>query len=385
MKSFRETVKDYSLYKESKKGTGLVTKNELYALRHEYREALHKAAAASKMREEKKDSFSNVVAQFSKYKEAKCGDPVVTLNERIALRAEVLKESKAEKASPKSLREAIEGYSSYKKARTGNSRLTREEFDAVKAAYKAETGSFRESTKVDRSAAIIRSLKEAVDCIKLGRHALKEGDAQMAQNMAGQASAAVDTANAAAAPANVAVDPALIQKITDVKTAVDDLAASAGVSAPVDLGANPAAGVPPVEGQPAAGAAAPDANAAQTGLPESKRIDIAAVRERINARKASLDEGVAHHEAFVPGGIENTKFEGSAETNPSQLAVPTVKQLEKGTDKDVVRWGPGTTTPPKGVQPVGAKKESTLPEQDVDHYLERVDFKKIFDELDSAN
>jgi hypothetical protein len=396
MKSFRETVKDYSLYKESKKGTGVVTKNELYALRHEYREALHRESMKSRMHSHMDESahdssFSKVIRDYSEYKMSKCGDSSVSLNERIAIRSairsEAMKESKGI-ANPNSLREAVEGYSAYKKARTGNAKLTREEFEAVKKAYKAE--SMKESKSSNKSATVIKNLKEAVDCIKLGRHALKEGDVQMAQDMAGQAGAAVDAAGQAAAPVapmgQPAIDPALVQKITDVKTAVDDLAAAAGVSAPVDLGANPAAGVPPVEGQPAAGAATPDANAAQTGLPESKRIDIAAVRERIAARKASLDEGVAHHEAFVPGGIANTDFAGSTETNPSQLTIPTVKQIEKGTDKDVVRWGPGTTTPPKGVQPVGSvKKESTLPEQDVDHYLERVDFKKIFDQLDSAN
>ena len=442
MKSFNETVKEYSLYKEAKCGDRKVTVAELHALRDEYRED-HKIVARAhsfneatsgnnfmkvvhqyaqfkeqktgsnhvtsneirmlkeglkknasinfqhKTMNESSSPFATLLKEYSKFKEAKCGDSTVTLNERIALRAS-LKPATIITVEPKTFKEAIDQYAAYKKQRSGNvnAKITRDEFDAVKNAfYEKKTPNVNDK--------VITNLKEAVDCIRLGRRALKEGDMPLAQDMAGQAGAAVDAANAVApAGAPVAIDPTLAQKITDVKTAVDDLATAAGVSAPVNLGADAGAGIPPVAGQPAAGAATPAVGADQTGaapaqMPESTKIDVDAVRERIAARKAYLDESdknpyeVKDITAGQETGIDKMKFDGAGvETNPTQLSTPTIKQIEKGTDKDVVRWGADATfTPPKGVKPVGGVKESTeesLTDKDVQKYLEKLDFKKIF-------
>lgn len=399
--NFSKVLDDYSKFKESKTGSKYVTKEEVIAIRKGLKErAQEPKTYVKKVRESdknfsknptaKKSDFHSLLERYASYKERKTGDSTVTIQERMMLRDEYnkLKEEKkaaqVKAAEPKTLKEAIIAYSKYKESKCGNKVLTREEFDAVKAEFN-KTKQTEEKAAPDGNK-VVASLKEAADCVRMGRRALKEGDMPLAQDMAAQAGAAVDAATGAA-PDAAAIDPALAQKITDVKTAVDDLAAAAGVSAPVDLGANVPAGVPAVEGQPVDATTAAPAPAPVQESQENK-VDVDAVMARINERKAALNGkdnpyNVKDITAGDPTGIDRMEFATAGnETNPSQLAkVPSAQQLAKGTDKDVVRFGKDETfTPPKGVQAVGSsKKESkSLDEQDVDRYLERLDFKKIF-------
>ena len=391
--NFSKVLNDYSKFKESKTGSKYVTKEEVAAIRKGLKERAQEPKSYNKKIREanvsknpavKKNSFQSMLEKYASYKEKRTGNSTVTIQERMMLRDEYnkLKEekiaSRAKAAEPKTLKEAIIAYSKYKESKCGNKVLTREEFDAVKAEFNKTKQNVKAAPDGNK---VVASLKEAADCVRMGRRALKEGDMPLAQDMAAQAGAAVDAATGAA-PDAAAIDPALAQKITDVKTAVDDLAAAAGVSAPVDLGANVPAGVPAVEGQPV------DATTAAPAPVQESKVDVDAVMARINERKAALSGkdnpyNVKDITAGDPTGIDRMEFATAGnETNPSQLAkVPSAQQLAKGTDKDVVRFGKDATfTPPKGVQAVGSsKKESkSLDEQDVDRYLERLDFKKIF-------
>lgn len=404
-KNFMKVVREFASFKEAETGSNHVTAEEIQQLREglEARAAKKIEESKTPVVESKEDTktFEKIVEEFAAFKKANGSDEKVTIAERVELRKnfnaqlKAMKEAaeapKAEVAAeaPKTLKEAVEAASAKKLAETGDGKISREEFDAIKKAFNE---SKEAPAKVEESKGsvetVIASLKEAANCVKLGRHALKEGDLPMAQDMAAQAGAAVDAANAALpAPVEgqVAVDPALAQKITDVKVAVDDLAMTAGVGAPTDLGADPAAGIPAVEGQPAAGDATLDP-AAQTPVAPVQESVESEIQARINARKAELEESAKnpYEVKDITGeqGKDNTVVQGAAEeTNASQLAkVPTAKQLLAGSDKDVYRFGDKeTTTPPKGV------KESTLPEADVEKYLEKLDFKKIFSVLEQNN
>lgn len=412
-KNFMKVVREFASFKEAETGSNHVTAEEIKQLREglEARASKKMEETTAPVVESKEDtkSFEKIVEEFAAFKKANGSDEKVTIAERVELRknfnAQIKAMKEAEKKTnaetpveaPKTLKEAVEAASAKKFAETGDRKISREEFDAIKKAFNESKETPANETpateKVEESKGsidtVIASLKEAANCVKIGRHALKEGDMPMAQDMAAQAGAAVDAANAAM-PAPVdgqpAADPVLAQKITDVKVAVDDLAMAAGVNAPTDLGADPAAGIPAVEGQPAAGDAALDP-AAQTPVapaaaPVQESVE-SEIQARINARKAELEESAKnpYEVKDITGeqGTDNTVVQGAGEeTNPSQLAkVPTAKQLGAGTDKNVVRFGDKeTTTAPKGV------KESTLPEAAVDKYLEKLDFKKIFTVLE---
>lgn len=408
-RNFAKVVKNFADFKESKTGSRSITSAEIAMLREGLKEKGPKEVSFEKVnhriseakvqkKTENKSDFDKLVEQYTNYKLQKTGTKVLTIQERMKLRNEFNRIEEAKKAEkdptksePKTLKEAIIAYSEYKKANNGNGKVTREEFEAIRQEFKeskAAANQAAENKPVENKAAsapngndIVKSLKEAADCVRMGRRALKEGDIPLAQDMATQAGNAVDAATGAAPDAS-AIDPTLAQKITDVKVAVDDLATAAGVSAPVDLGANVAANIPPVEGQPV------DATTAAPAPVQENKIDVNAVMSRINERKAAIDNkdnpyNVKDITAGDPTGIDKMEFATAGnETNQSQLAkIPSAQALAKGSDKNVVRFGKDETyTPPKGVQAVGsAKKESkSLDEQDVDRYLEKLDFKKIF-------
>lgn len=411
-KNFMKVVREYASFKEAETGSNHVTAEEIKQLR-EGLVARAQKMEESKVEEKTEQTFENILQEFAAFKKANGADEKVTIAERVELRKtfnaqlKAIKEAAEKPAeekpaeekveAPKTLKEAVEAASAKKLAETGDRKITREEFEAIKKEFNESKAAAEATTeekpaeKVEESTSnvekVIASLKEAANCVKLGRHALKEGDLPMAQDMAAQAGAAVDAANAAL-PAPVEgetpVDPVLAQKVTDVKVAVDDLAAAAGVAAPADLGADPNAGIPAVEGQPAAGDAALDPAAQTPAAPAPVQESVESeIQARIDARKAELEESAKNpYEVKDITGeplADNTVIQGAGEeTNASQLAkVPTAKQLLAGSDKDVYRFGDKeTTTPPKGV------KESTLPEADINKYLEKLDFKKIFTVLE---
>lgn len=423
-------LKDYASFKEAKCGSSVITPEETRALRKEFNESAKKEAPkADRMTESKDPAFAKLLKQFASFKEAKTGSSEITMNERIALRAK-FNESKKTKKEDTSFAKVLKEYAAFKEAKTGNSRVTADEIHALKENFDKKTKEsakpVKKTTKAEEFRTALKEyaqfkrvktgdtnakvtaaeydtireaifgkktvsdkLNEAIAAVKAGRAALREGDINAAANMAGQAQdalAGIPDPNAPAAN----VDPAIAQQITDVKTAVDALATAAGVGPAVDLGADPNAGVPPVDGQPAAGVAPADPNAAAP-MPESTegKLDLNAIRERIAQRKAELNEGKATSAAnpyAVKDLTPTTKQPDHVETknpgvedNVSQLAkIPTAKQLLTGTDKNVVRWGAGETTEaPKAAAKMG--------ESEFDKYIfDKFDFNKLYEMTDGV-
>lgn len=429
VKTFGKMLKDYASFKEAKCGSSVITPEETRALRKEFNESAKKTVSkVGRMTESKDPAFAKLLKQFASFKESKTGSSEITMNERIALRAKFNESKKTEKEDT-SFAKVLKEYAAFKEAKTGNSRVTADEIHAlkenfdkktkepakpVKKATKAEEfrtalkeyAQFKKVKTGDTNAKVTAAeydtireaifgkksvgdkLNEAIAAVKAGRAALREGDINAAANMAGQAQdalAGIPDPNAPAAN----VDPAIAQQITDVKTAVDALATAAGVGPAVDLGADPNAGVPPVDGQPAAGAAPADPNAAP--MPESTegKLDLNAIRERIAQRKAELNEGKAASAAnpyavkdLTPTAKQPDHIETrnpGVEDNVSQLAkIPTAKQLLTGTDKNVVRWGAGETTEaPKAAAKMG--------ESEFDKYIfDKFDFNKLYEMTDGV-
>lgn len=440
-KTFGKMLKDYASFKEAKCGSSVITPEETRALRKEFNESAKKETPkADRMTESKDPAFAKLLKQFASFKESKTGSSEITMNERIALRAKFNESKKADKEDA-SFAEVLKEYAAFKEAKTGNAKVTAEEIHVLKENFAGKVKESTESTKLAEPAKTVTKaeefrtalkeyaefkkvktgdadakvtaaeydtireaifgkktvsdkLNEAIAAVKAGREALREGDINAAANMAGQAQdalAGVPDPNAAVDPNAPAanVDPAIAQQITDVKTAVDALATAAGVGPAVDLGADPNAGVPPVDGQPAAGVAPADPNAAP--MPESTegKIDLNAIRERIAQRKAELNEGKAAPAAnpyAVKDLTPTTKQPDHVETknpgvedNVSQLAkIPTAKQLLAGTDKNVVRWGAGETTEaPKAAAKMG--------ESEFDKYIfDKFDFNQLYEMTDGV-
>jgi hypothetical protein len=107
---------------------------------------------------------------------------------------------------------------------------------------------------------VFDKLAESKKCVALAQKRLSEGDVMGAADATMAAGTAVTgaeaDANAMATPA-APVPQEVVDQISQVKTAVDALAAQAGIASPVDMGAEPNAGVPAVTGAPADPAAAP--------------------------------------------------------------------------------------------------------------------------------
>lgn len=444
VKTFGKMLKDYASFKEAKCGSSVITPEETKALRKEFNESVKKEAPkADRMTESKDPAFAKLLKQFASFKESKTGSSEITMNERIALRAKFNESKKADKEDA-SFAEVLKEYAAFKEAKTGNAKVTAEEIHVLKENFAGKVKESTESTESTKPAepakkvtkaeefrtalkeyaefkkvktgdadakvtaaeydtireaifgkkTVNDKLNEAIAAVKAGREALREGDVNAAATMAGQAQdalAGVPDPNAAVDPNAPAanVDPAIAQQITDVKTAVDALATAAGVGPAVDLGADPNAGVPPVDGQPAAGVAPADPNAAP--MPESTegKLDLNAIRERIAQRKAELNEGKAASAAnpyAVKDLTPTTKQPDHVETknpgvedNVSQLAkIPTAKQLLAGTDKNVVRWGAGETTEaPKAAAKMG--------ESEFDKYIfDKFDFNQLYEMTDGV-
>lgn len=430
VKTFGKMLKDYASFKEAKCGSSVITPEETRALRKEFNESAKKRVSkVGRMTESKDPAFAKLLKQFASFKEAKTGSSEITMNERIALRAKFNESKKTEKEDT-SFAKVLKEYAAFKEAKTGNSRVTADEIHALKENFDKKTKEpvkpVKKTTKAEEFRTALKEyaqfkrvktgdtnakvtaaeydtireaifgkktvsdkLNEAIAAVKAGRAALREGDINAAANMAGQAQdalAGIPDPNAPAAN----VDPAIAQQITDVKTAVDALATAAGVGPAVDLGADPNAGVPPVDGQPAAGVAPADPNAAAP-MPESTegKLDLNAIRERIAQRKAELNEGKSASAAnpyAVKDLTPTTKQPDHVETknpgvedNVSQLAkIPTAKQLLTGTDKNVVRWGAGETTEaPKAAAKMG--------ESEFDKYIfDKFDFNKLYEMTDGV-
>ena len=129
----------------------------------------------------------------------------------------------------------------------------------------------------------------------------------------------------------------IVDEIAAIKQSVDTLAAEAGIQSPLDLGADPNAGVPATTGVADPNAVV-DPNAAQP-LPESTD-SIEKIKARLEEREAKLEEGkyfvdgtTAEADAVAKNkNLEKQDFHVD-KSNPSEelVKIPSTNALLKGT------------------------------------------------------
>jgi hypothetical protein len=310
-----------------------------------------RAKLGMKMVEEKNTlaaEFKEFVATYKNFKEAHRKSTSLNDDEKKMLKEsfielkkgnklneskEPAKEAKTEiSAEEKRFNEAVEKFSEWKKAnRPDNPEVSDLEKAAIKQDLKKED--------------ITSKLEEAKKLCREARVHLIEGDMMDAGAAVQNAGAAVQAADAGVQDFGaVAGDPAatplpqnIVDEIAAIKQSVDTLAAEAGIQSPLDLGADPNAGVPATTGVADPNAVV-DPNAAQP-LPESED-SIAKIQARLEERAAKLEEGkyfvdgtTAEADAIAKNkNLEKQDFHVD-KSNPSEelVKIPSTNALLKGT------------------------------------------------------
>lgn len=221
-----------------------------------------------------------------------------------------------------------------------------EDKDCKKAKAEEKKEKKEESKAFDRQAAI-KKIREAREHAYSAKRHLAEGDMAAAQNDVQAADTAIQSVDAA----DGQIPQNIIDSIANVKASIEDLAAQAGIeSNGADLGANPEANVPAVNGQPAEAEAAPEAPAP---IQESKPADDAKLEEvkaRISAREQTLskikESAAADYGKNVladigqkePEALANPERPVDKKNDDSTLDMPTKSELEDGSAKDAIKW-----------------------------------------------
>lgn len=413
---YTECVNQYSAWKLSTKGTSVVTSKELGKIREAYKQGIFDGenvptsakrvvresakAAPRRLTEAGKQEYASRLAKYREWKKAEKGTMGVTLREKEFLMntldtplneecngAECDDKEKQNGAgnvpAGDKVAEAIAAkkaaYREWKKANKGVSFITLKESAAIEASVKKH---MKENTVLTPDETR-QKIREAHKAIFNAKKCLREGDMVGAADqtqLAGDATNAVDAATAGAAAG--AVPQNIVDAVTNLKSTVDDLATQCGIQSPVDTGADAGAGVPPVTGAPADPNAAPAPAPAMT---ESQKVDLNAVRERLNKRAAtlaSMKENSAQDVAKnMMAGIHgaNPNFQTSIApesrtvakgNDESQLPMPSTSELVNGSKTAGKTWPTEKIT----------MKES-MAEQMVTNHLkeaqETMDFKAI--------
>jgi len=244
-----------------------------------------------------------------------------------------------------------------------------------------------------------KHIRESRKCIFDAKRALREGNMDMAGEQLG---GAADAVNAVGVGADL--PPEITSAIGSIKAQIDDLAVQVGIDSPVDL-ADPAAGIPPVDGAAGATTGAVSAPApAPAGAPlfESQKAEdeLKVIRERMAKRREELqkyreESGAQNIGRHVVDSLMVDKFKDpehhldavSKNDAPTQIPEMPTKTLEKGTAKSVVRWpnkeisAPAEpTTITKDYKHKAPKIAESLDEQHVTKYLDRdhLNFREIY-------
>lgn len=301
--------------------------------------------------------FSEFIAKYAEWKEA--NHPGQEMDEydmsfiresyAAAVKAEekALKEGKEEpkaeteapinEAKETEFQKALKAFAEFKESK-GLGPVTRSERVRIFEKTRSEKSKIVENKVTVKG--VFDKLNESKKCVALAKKRLSEGDVMGAADATMAAGAAVTgaegDANAMATP-TAPVPQEVVDQISQVKTAVDALAAQAGIASPVDMGADPNAGVPAVTGAPAD----PNAAAAAPAAP--------VMESRIEASKARIAEG-------------------KDEQAKPAIEIPSEKELVKGTATGASKEAePADTWPTKPLNevPVGKKlgnvEESTEP------------------------
>ena len=301
--SLVRVYENYKLYKKARTGSSKVSSEEFESLR----EAVRDANRHGETLRESTNGFSN------------------RLKEEVAeMSRKRIRESETSENKPlNSLKTVVENYKAHKMERIGENRV-----------------SYRE----------VRALREAV--AEANRRGIRLPEADENFNAGGAADAAAPAPAASGDPnaaAGAQVSPevqALQGQVQSLLDGINSLAQSVGINqdAGADLGANPDANVPPVEGQDpnAALAEAVIATRAKYGSCDEGMFlkiksrygkslveSIGLTRDRIAMRAAKLD---SLNEAYK-GDFAGAYFRalGLKEATTPIESIPSLKDIEKGT------------------------------------------------------
>lgn len=246
---------------------------------------------------------------------------------------------------------ALKAYAAFKESK-GMGPVTRDE--RVKIFERTRTSKARVAESKITVKGVFNKLNESKKCVALAQKRLTEGDVMGAADATMAAGTAVNgaeaDANAMATP-TAPVPQEVVDQISQVKSAVDALAASAGIASPVDTGADPNAGVPAVTGAPedtSAQAQAPADNGAAAPVAESTSASrLAASNKRISESKDESKPGVVvpSVEQIVKGVATGASKEAApADTWPTKdiKEVPVGKKL--GNVKESEEFAPDKDT-----------------------------------------
>ena len=396
-KKFSEFVQEYKTWKKETMKTDTLDVNEVKEIREAYETLISKKSKLNEKKETEEEKLENAKTRYLEWKKnVKKDDRPLTLKEENKIRAK-LGMKLVESSLAAEFKEFVSNYRNFKESHGKSTSLNDEEkkmlkenFIALKKNGKAKleeskeakpeiseeekkfneaVEKFAEWKKVNRKenpevtefekAAIkndlkkeniVSKLEEAKKLCREARVHIIEGDMMDAGAAVQNAGAAVQAADAgaqefAADPNAMAGDPAatplpqnIVDEIANIKQSVDTLAAEAGIQSPLDLGADPNAGVPATTGVGDPNAVAADPNAAQP-LPESTD-SIEKIKARLEEREAKLEEG----KYFVDGAaaeadavaknknLEKQNFNVD-KSNPSEelVKIPSTSALLKGT------------------------------------------------------
>jgi hypothetical protein len=325
---FTEAVKQYSEEKKARGLSPVVNAKEIDKIRQLYKEgkfnenaepektdanAEANAKEEPKMNEAQKAEFEKTLKEFRDYKESKgMGRGVSTKQKKMIERTilcgtmtapTVIKETKDEKTIIAGPSTKIE---ENKKTSTEPKKLD-------------------ENTKNEIRSKILEARKN----IFVAKTKLNENDMMGAADATQGAMDAVNAADAAIADpaAQGAVPQNIVDTVASLQTTVNDLATQCGIQPPVDVGADPNAGVPAVDG------ATPDPNAQAGAAPVMEGLE--STKARLAKREAllkAIKEGTAPsngQDAMVQeiNSMTNPQeFHNIDKNNSEELVKPTTKK-----------------------------------------------------------
>lgn len=316
MIKFTEAVKQYSEEKKARGLSGVVNAAEIARIRTLYKEGKfveeekkccpqcgkEECECNKEMNEAQKKQYTTLLKEFREYKSAKGLGPGVSTKMKKMLERTVLMGTLTK---PETIKE------------------TKDEKTILAGPVKLS-----ESVKKDLRSNILEARKN----IFIAKTKLKEND------MMGAVDATQNAADAANAADAVATDPAMqgavpqniVDTVANIQAQVSDLAVQCGIQPPVDVNADPNAGVPAVDGS------VPPAPAPAGGTPVMEGL--ASTKARLAKREAML-KAIKEGGTATPGKDMITQ-EIEAATNPQQfhdidksnseeLVVPTTKKSKE--------------------------------------------------------
>lgn len=376
---FTEAVKQYSEEKKARGLSPVVNAKEIDKIRQLYKEGKFNedcenkteekpAEEKTEMNEAQKAEFEKTLKEFRDYKESKgMGRGVSTKQKKMIERTilcgtmtepTVIKETKDEKT-------IIAGPST--KIEEGAEAATENKVEENKETP-TEAKKLDENTKNEIRSKILEARKN----IFVAKTKLNENDMMGAADATQGAMDAVNAADAAIADpaAQGAVPQNIVDTVASLQTTVNDLATQCGIQPPVDVGADPNAGVPAVDG------ATPDPNAQAGAAPVMEGLE--STKARLAKREALLK---AIKEGAAPSNGQDAMVqEINSMTNPQEF-----HNIDKNNSEELVK--PTTKKSPEAANTwptvKGTYKESVTEKMISDRIAEnedRWDFNRILRE-----